>query len=395
MTPRRILVVGASLAGVRTVKALRRKGFDGELILLSEEDELPYDRPQLSKQFLTAEEPVEPKLLEPGCFYDDVDLRLGVRAAGLSLRDQGVLLEDGSLVRADHVVIAAGSLARELPALEGIKGVSTLRTAADARRIRDAFAAAPRVVVIGAGHIGCEVAAAARTRGLQVTVVEARHAPGARGVGVLVGGAIAALQRDNGVDMRLGTTIASVEADNRIRALNLTDGSRAEADLVIAGIGANPRTDWLDGSGLLLRNGLACDERCRVVGGGGHVWAAGGVASWPSRRFGATLRMDHWANAAEQASALAANLLRGESAPVYDPVPYIWSDQYGHKFQIIGRVSARDDTTLLHGTLRERRFAVAYSRAGRLHGLVACDMPEVIAETRRRFALDSPEASVA
>nr|WP_281408621.1 FAD-dependent oxidoreductase [Rhizobium tropici] len=375
--------MGASLAGVRAVKALRRKGFGGEIVLIGEEGELPYDRPPLSKQFLTSDEPITPRLLEAASFYDTVDLRLGVRATALSLRDQAVTLNDGSSVAADHIIIATGASARSLPGLpDRIKGVTTFRTAADARRVREAFDEGPRVVVIGAGFIGCEIAASARARGLQVTVIELRHSPVIRDVGALVGGTIAALHRENGVDMRFGTTVSSFVADKRIRALHLSDGSRIEADLVVVGVGANPRTDWLDGSGLLLRNGLACDERCRVIGGGGHVWAAGDVASRPSSRFAESLRVEHWTNASEQASALASNLLDPNLFRPYDSIPYFWSDQYQHRYQIIGRISSSDDTTLLHGTLRERPFAVAYHRDGRLRGVVACDMPDVIAQAR-------------
>lgn len=394
--PGRIAVVGASLAGVRTVKALRRKGFDGEIVLIGEEERLPYDRPPLSKQFLTAPEPVAPRLLEAESFYDTVELRLGVRATGLSLRDRTVSLHDGSSVKADHIVIATGASARSLSGVpEGLRGVTTFRTVADAQRVRDAFDEGPRVVVIGAGFIGCEIAAAARARGLQVTVVELRHAPVIRDVGALVGSTIAALHRENGVDLRFGTTVTSFEADDRIRALHLSDGSRIEADLVVVGVGANPRTDWLDGSGLLLRNGLACDERCRVVGGDGHVWAAGDVASWPSARFGETLRIEHWTNASEQASALASNLLDPLSARTYDAVPYFWSDQYHHRYQIIGRISSTDDTTLLHGSLRERPFAVAYYRQKRLRGVIACDMPDVIADAHRQLDAEAHSVTMA
>jgi 3-phenylpropionate/trans-cinnamate dioxygenase ferredoxin reductase subunit len=386
--PGRIAIVGASLAGARTLRALRRKGFDGEVVLIGEEDELPYDRPPLSKQFLTENECPSPKSLESPSFYDGVDLRLGVRAVGLSLRDRAVLLGDGSSVTADHVVVTTGSVARTLPSLDAVEGVTTLRTAADARRIQHAFTTSPKVVVVGGGFIGCEVAASARERGLQVTIVEALPAPVMHEVGVLVGGTIAALHRENDVDIRLGVTVAAFEADEAIRSVTLTDGTRLEADLVIVGIGANPRTDWLDGSGLLLRNGLACDEHCRVIGGDGHVWAAGDVASWPSRLFGERLRIEHWTNAVEQATAVAANLLDAASASAYDAVPYFWSDLYQHRYQLVGRLSSHDDTMLLQGSLRKGQFAVAYSRAGRLRGVVTRDMPEVIATVRQRLSTE-------
>ncbi len=382
------------MAGVRTVKALRRKGFDGEIVLIGEENELPYERPPLSKQFLTSEDQIEPKQLEPQCFYDGIDLRLGRRAVSLNRRERSITLDDESVVRADDVVIATGSVARTLPALEGVAGVTPLRTVADARRIRDAFAKSPRVVVVGGGFIGCEVAASARQRELDVTIVEALHAPIIRGLGALVGDTIAAMHRENGVTVHLDSTVASFEADHRIRAITLTDGTRLEADLLVVGIGANPRTDWLDHSGLEVRNGVVCDEHCRAQGGGGHVWAAGEVACWPSRRFGESLRIEHWTNSAEQGNALAASLLDGDAARPYDPVPYIWSDQYGQRFQIVGRVSAHDQTMLMHGSLRQRQFAVGYWRDGRLRGVAARDMPEMVAEAREQLGNRSPELTL-
>jgi NADPH-dependent 2,4-dienoyl-CoA reductase/sulfur reductase-like enzyme len=384
--PRRIVVVGASLAGVRVVKALRRKGFHGQLVLIGEEDELPYDRPPLSKRFLSAQGPVEPKLLEPEAFYDGVDLRLGTRAVELRPRDAAVALDDGSAVRADHVVVATGAAARTLPALRNDDRASSLRDLADARRIRAAFDSASHVLIVGGGFIGCEVAASARTRGIQVTIVEAAAAPVVRGVGLVVGNAIAALHRDNGVDLRLATGIASVEAVGDRRVVTLTDGSLVETDFIVVGIGAHAQTDWLEGSGLTLSNGVLCDDRCRAAGGAGHVWAAGDVAAWPSRLFGDMRRVEHWTNAAEQASAVASNILGTSAAPAYDPIPYVWSDQYQHKIQILGSVSGEDDTTILKGSLAARQFAVAYSRAGRVRGLVACDLPGQIASARPLIA---------
>ena len=388
-------MVGASLAGVRVLKALRRKGFDGQLVLIGEEDELPYDRPPLSKRFLTTTDPVEARLLEPEGFYEGVDLRLGTRAAGLRPRDKAIVLEDGSLVRADHVVIATGAVARGLPGLQDDERTSCLRSLADARRIRAALKGSARVLIVGGGFIGCEVAASARQRGLEATIVEVAQAPVIRGVGALVGGAIAAIHRDNGVDMRLGAGVASVEAVGDQRVVTLTDGSQVETDFIVVGIGAHAQTDWLEGSGLTLSNGVLCDDRCQAAGASGHVWAAGDVAAWPSRLFGGTQRIEHWTNAAEQASVVASNILGAKDASSYDPIPYVWSDQYEHKIQILGSVRGDDDTTVLRGSLDARQFAVAYSRDGLFRGVVACNLPGAIATMRPLIAEAAPIASAA
>ncbi|MGW3943706.1 NAD(P)/FAD-dependent oxidoreductase [Streptomyces phaeochromogenes] len=392
--PPRIAVVGASLAGARVLRALRRRGFDGRLVLIGEENELPYDRPPLSKQYLTAPDPVPVKRLEPEGFYNGMELRLGVRATALNLRERSVLLDDGSTVEADHIVITTGAAARSLAGLPDGERVARLRTAADARRIRSAFDSIRHLLVVGGGFIGCEVAASARGRGLAVTVIEPAPAPVLRGVGATVGAMLAELHRDNGVDFRLGVTVADVDERGGRPVVTLSDGSRIETDFVVVGVGASARTDWLDSSGLDLSDGVLCDDRCRVVGTGGHVWAAGDIAAWPSERFGATRRIEHWTNAAEQAGVLAANLLDGATAPTYDPVPYVWSDQYQHKIQILGSVSGEDDTTLLDGSFEERRFVLAYARDGLLRGLVACDMPREIAARRSLVATPTPMAGV-
>ncbi|KAA1176979.1 FAD-dependent oxidoreductase [Rhizobium tropici] len=391
---RRIAIVGASLAGVRTIKALRRKGFDGDVVLIGEENELPYDRPPLSKQFLTSDDPVAAKLLEPESFYDSVDLRLGVRATGLSLRDQSIALNDGSRVYADHIVIATGANARSLPGLPDSDRVARLRTIEDARRIRSAFANAEHILVVGGGFIGCEVAAAARKRGLAVTIIEPASAPVIRGVGALVGGIIASLHRERGVDVRLGVNVRSVDQGVGGCLATLSDGTQIETSFIVVGVGAVAGTGWLQGSGLDLSNGVLCDAHCRAVGGGGHVWAAGDVAAWPSGLFGEVRRIEHWTNAAEQAGCLATNLLDSDAASGHDPVPYVWSDQYEHKIQILGSVNGDDDTKLLQGSIEDLRFSLAYSRAGLLRGVVAFDMPSEVVAMRPLIAGLAPMASM-
>ena len=384
-TPGRIVVVGASLAGVRTAKALRRKGFDGPLAIIGEEDELPYDRPPLSKQFLTADEPAL-KPLEKEDFYDGVELRLGQRAVGLDRAAGAVRLADGTEVTGEHVVIATGTRARSLPLLPDGERVARLRSAADAVRIRAALETVRSLVVIGGGFIGCEVAASAGSLGIDVTIVEPAAAPVVRGVGEWVGGVLADVHRDHGVDVRLGVAVAHAEHRSSGVSVVLTDGTRIETEFVVVGIGAQACTDWLAGSGLPLADGVVCDDRCRVAGGGGRIWAAGDVARWPSGTFGGDRRVEHWTNAVEQSAVVAANLLDDGSDVRHDPVPYVWSDQYGHKIQILGDVGSRFETTLLQGSVAERRFAVAYADQGVLCGVVAFDMPREIVQKRPLIA---------
>lgn len=389
----RIVVVGASLAGVRTAKALRRKGFDGPLAIIGEEDVLPYDRPPLSKQFLTADEPAL-KPLENEEFYDGVELRLGQRAVGLDRAAGAVRLADGSKVTGEHVVIATGTRARSLPLLPDGERVARLRSAADAARIRAALSSARHLLVVGGGFIGCEVAASARSLGIEVTIVEPASAPVVRGVGEWVGGVLADVHRDHGVDVRLGVSVADAELGSSGVSVVLTDGSHVETDFVVVGIGAEACTDWLDGSGVPLANGVVCDDRCRVMGGGGRIWAAGDVARWPSGTFGGDRRVEHWTNAVEQSAVLAANLLDDAADLRHDPVPYVWSDQYGHKIQIVGDVGARFETTLLQGSVAERRFAVAYSDQGVLCGVVAFDLPREVVQKRPLIASAARMADV-
>jgi len=207
-----------------------------------------------------------------------------------------------------------------------------------------------------------------------------------RVVGEQVGGMIAGLHRDRGVDLRLGTGVTGTELAADHQMVTLTDGTIVEAGFVLVGVGAQPWTDWIEGSGLELADGVLCDDRGRAVGGDGRIWAVGDVAVWPSARFESTRRIEHWTNATEQAGVLAANLLGLPDAPTHDPVPYVWSDQYEHKVQILGRFDGEDETTLYSGSLEERRFTLLYSRAGVLRGVVAVDSPREVAELRPRIA---------
>ena len=393
--PIRVVVVGASLAGARVIKALRRKGFDGQIALIGEEAQLPYDRPPLSKQFLTSVKPLGLKFLEQQAFYDDIELRIGSRAVGLRRLERCVELDNGSTVCGDHIVIATGARPRTLPGLPAEEQTAYLRTVGDAERIRLwLHSGAGHLLIVGAGFIGCEVAAAARKCGLEVTLVDQERFPVRRGVGEQVGEAIADLHRDNGVTMRLGVSVQTVESGGERKVVTLSDGARFDADFVVVGIGAVADTDWLVGAGLRVGDGLLCDHGCRAIGGDGRIWAVGDVASWPSLRMGGTQRLEHWSNAVEQAAVVAANIADQKATARHDPIPYIWSDQYGHKFQMLGAVG-EGDATLLRGALSDRRFALAFSRAGRLRGVITCDLPDEIANLRNLVATSAPMKDVA
>jgi NADPH-dependent 2,4-dienoyl-CoA reductase/sulfur reductase-like enzyme len=380
MTPH-IAVVGASLGGSRTVRMLRQRGYVGRITLIGAEPHRPYDRPPLSKGFLTADE-ATPKYLEAGDLLDSVEMRLNVRAVALRLGDREIETDDGHRIRVDHVVVATGAAARRLPGDSPRTGVHTLRTLDDAEAIRRGLMNTERVVIVGAGFIGCEVAAAARDLGVDVVMVDPGAAPVVRGVGTKIGTAVADLHRAHGVDLRLRTSVTRVEGVDRVRAVQLSDGSRITTDMLIVGIGANPQTGWLTGSGVNLNDGVVCDRYCRAVGGGGHVWVVGDVARWHSTRYNELLRLEHWTNAAEQGAHVAANILAGDAVTPYDPLPYVWSDQYGSKFQILGRIQPDYEIEVLSGSLCENRYLVGFFKSGLLRGVLGRSMPTLVARYR-------------
>ena len=373
---RSVVVVGASLAGLRAAEALRREGFDGTLTVLGDEAHEPYDRPPLSKQVLTGawdESKTVLRRIDDAAF----DLRLGVRATGLDVAGRRVTLAGGEEVPFDGLVIATGSTPRLIPGTPHLEGIHTLRTLDDCRALRAAFAAAAHVVVIGAGFIGSEVAASARALGLEVTVLEALPVPLQRVLGREMGAHCETLHRDHGTHVRLGVGVAGFAGSHRVEAVHLADGSTLEAEVVVVGVGVRPCTDWLDGSALTIDDGVVCDSRCRAVGGDGVVVAAGDVARWDHPRFG-SMRVEHWTNAATQAGAAARALLLGDGAEVYEPMPYFWSDQYDTKIQYVGHAGGDDAVEVVEGDVAERRFVAAYGRGGRTVAALSFNRPSRI-----------------
>ena len=380
--PSSVTIVGASLAGLRAAETLRRDGFDGPITLVGDEAHEPYDRPPLSKQVLAGDwEPDRIALTPSDKLADlDLDLRFGATAAGFDLASRTLRTTGGETggqtLEVDALLIVTGARCRTLG--QPREGVHVLRSLDDCLALRADFDAAPdRVVVVGAGFIGAEVAATARTRGLDVTVVEALSAPLIRVLGPEMGEVCAAVHRDHGVDLRTGVGVEGFDGAGRVERVRLTDGSAVDASVVVVGIGVVPNTEWLEGSGLALDDGVVCDAAGLAAPG---VAAAGDVARWPNRRFGEVMRVEHWDNAAAQ-GAHSARALLGASEP-YEPVPWFWSDQYDRKIQLAGHVRPDDEVRVVAGSVAERRFAALYARGGRLMGALGFNRPRHVMRYR-------------
>jgi NADPH-dependent 2,4-dienoyl-CoA reductase/sulfur reductase-like enzyme len=404
-----IVVVGASLAGVQAADTLREQGFEGRVVLVGAEPHLPYDRPPLSKELLAGTSTPEDALLRPADHFDKrgIDLVLETTATSLDLHRRVVHLADAggdtAALAFDGLVVATGAAPRHLrgtgrPTGSGsglstgsgpgssLEGVHVLRTLDDCLAISAALDTSPRVVVVGAGFIGAEVAATCRGRGLDVTVVEALPVPLAKAVGPAVGAALAELHRDNGVALRTGVGVAALEGAGRLERVVLADGSAIEADLVVVGVGVAPRTAWLEDSGLTLDDGLVCDAACVAAPG---VVAAGDVARWDNQLFGGLMRVEHWTNAVEQGAAAATSLLAaaaGHEPPAFAPVPYFWSDQYGRRIQYVGASRPEDEMVVVDGSLDQRRFVAIYGRDGRIVAALAVGRARHLMAYRRMIA---------
>jgi NADPH-dependent 2,4-dienoyl-CoA reductase/sulfur reductase-like enzyme len=389
-------VVGASLAGLRAVETARREGFEGRITLVGAEPHLPYDRPPLSKHFLAGAigGDVDAVHLRAADTYEslDVEMLLGRRAVALDVGAHQLRLDDGGVVPWDGAVIATGAMPWRPPGWSR-PGVFDLRTLDDCVALRSAFAARPRLVVVGGGFIGSEVAATARGLGLDVTLVEGLPSPMIRGVGAALGAVMGEVHVDHGVALRCGVPVESLLGGERVEAVRLADGTVLAADVVVVGLGVRPCTEWLDTSGLTLADGVVCDQFCAAAPG---VYAAGDIARWHHPLLGVSTRVEHWTNATEQGAMAMSNLLHGADAAPFAPVPYFWSDQYDVKVQVAGWPRADDETRVVRGSLQERRAVVAYGRRGRLVGALTLNWPRWIAEYRRALAAEmSWESGVA
>jgi 3-phenylpropionate/trans-cinnamate dioxygenase ferredoxin reductase component len=383
---RRIVIVGASLAGLRAAEALRDRGFDGELTLIGDEPHRPYDRPPLSKQVLQGAWEPEQTFFRKKDGYDALalDMRLGVRAVSVDLRARRVALADGTFADYDRLVIATGARVRTLSAMAPRAGLFTLRGLDDAIVLRRALMDAPRVAIVGAGFIGLEVAASCRARGLPVTVIESLPIPLSPIVGPTVGDMVAAMHRDHGVDLRTGVVVTDILGESRVAGVALSDGSRIDADVVVLGIGVTPNTEWLEGSGLTIDNGIVCNGSGEAAP---DVYAAGDVARVANRWHGDSPRIEHWTNAVEQAVHAAENALAGpEASTSFSSVPYFWSDQYDRRIQFIGGGPPHDEIVIVDGSLADRRLTALYRRGDRLVACLALNQPRALIKYRKLLA---------
>ncbi|CAL9284096.1 FAD-dependent oxidoreductase [Streptomyces olindensis] len=382
---RTVAVVGASLAGLSAARSLRKRGYDGRLVVIGDELHRPYDRPPLSKEFLVGTLGEAELALET----DDEDLGadwlLGVRATGLDHARRAVRLGDGREVQADGVVIATGAAARTLPGSEGLAGVHTLRTLDDARALRDELLRGGRLVVIGGGFIGAEVASTASSLGLDVTVVEAARTPLAGPLGEAMGAIVSALHADHGVRLECGAGVKGLSGERRVDAVLLEDGRSVPADIVVVGVGARPNVEWLAGSGIALDDGVKCgaDGRTSLAG----VVAVGDCANWYDPRTGRHRRVEHWTGARERPDAAVATLLAGGAVEPGAPrPPYFWSDQYGVKIQFAGHATGADSVTIEAGTADDRDVLAVYRRAGDPVAVLGMNQPRLFMRWRKQLA---------
>jgi 3-phenylpropionate/trans-cinnamate dioxygenase ferredoxin reductase component len=382
----RVVIVGASLAGLRAAEALRAEGFAGRLTIVGDEPDALYDRPPLSKSVLAGRLPVERTAL-PQLGKVEAEWLLGVPAAGLDLAGRKVQLDDGRQVGFDRLLIATGTRARRWPDPEAaaLDGVVSLRTRDDAARLRARLAAGPgRVLIIGCGFIGSEVASACRELGLAVTVVERSRAPLAGALGLAAGTVVGRLQCQHGVDLRCGVTVMELEgdADRRLRRVWLSDGDVLDADVAVIALGAARNTEWLRGAGLAAdARGVVCDAFCRAFDADAAVtddiFVAGDVARWPHPLYdGQLLAVEHWGNAVEQAATAAHNMVCAPSQRRHHkPLPAFWSNQFGWNLKLVGLPSVADEITLTQGSVAGNRFVAVYGRQGRTVAAVAVNAP--------------------
>ena len=378
-------MVGAGLAGLRSAEALRRGGFTGQLTLVGAETHFPpYDRPPLSKQLLAGTWDLDKVVLRTDDDLD-LDLKLGRRATSLDARNKRLTLDADEELAYDGLVIATGAEPRHLPAAADHGGVFVLRTLEDCLALKAALAGSPRVAVVGAGFIGCEVAATCRQLGLEVTIVEFLPLPLVRVVGPVIGEVCAGLHRDHGVKLVLGVGVAGVEGHDRVERLSLTDGTSVEADVVVVGIGVAPATDWLGGLGAHPRQRHrvrrdVCGRRRRWRGGRRR---RGPLAQPPLRPGHAHRALDQRRRAGRGRRRNAAGGPRRAAALRADP--YFWSDQYDVKFMSVGMIGPDDDVEVVDGSLEERKFIASYTRAGKLVGAFACNNPRALMQWRKQI----------
>lgn len=387
-----VVIVGASVAGVATADALRKAGHDGGVTLIDADRHLPYDKPPLSKAALKPDWDARKCLLRPEQHYREkgIDLVLGQAVRSLDPVRPAVKLAGGDEIGGDAVVIATGVRARQLSGMPELRGVHTIRSLDDSVALSRELAGAPRLVIVGGGFIGAEVASVAADLGANVTIVEARERPFQHLFGAEVAASLARRHDRHGVRLLCGKGVERLVGETRVEQVVLTDGTVLDADVVLLGLGAEPVVDWLGGSGVRLGNGVVCDDSGRT--NRQDVYAAGDVAAWwhPAGRH---VRVEHWTTAKEQGTAVARAIL-GASAPA-PSVPYFWSDQYGSRLQFLGTSDGYDSSQVIHGSLGTDEYVVLYRKAGTVIGALGLGATRELMRCRALIGHQDPAAEKA
>jgi 3-phenylpropionate/trans-cinnamate dioxygenase ferredoxin reductase subunit len=363
------VIVGASLAGASAAAALRQAGFDGQVMLIGAEPHFPYERPPLSKQYLRGEIPFEKTLVRPAAFYQQnrIETVFGVRVTRVDPAERTVALSTGQHIRYDKLLLATGVRNRRppIPGLD-LPGVLTLRSAVDSDALRDEVRPGRRAVVIGMGFIGCEVAASLRQQGVDVVSVDPSPTPLFRSIGPEVGGVLAEIHQEHGVESIFGDGVAAFEGDRRLRRVLTSRRRSIECDFAVAGIGVEPEVDFIAGSGIETDNGVLVDEHCRSTADG--IFAAGDVANHYHPLLQRRIRVEHWQNAMQQGAAAARNMLGKRES--YAPVHWFWSDQYDMNLQYAG-LHLQGDRIVVRGSLESRQFLAFYINGDRINAVVS------------------------
>lgn len=383
-----LIIVGAGHAAGQAVATLKQKKFAGEIRLIGEENWLPYQRPPLSKKFLAGQLPAERLYVKPPAFYEDpsVSVQLGTRIAGIDRTQREVVSESGNAQPYDKLILAIGASARrlELPGCE-LRGIHYLRTIDDVLAIREHVKKGRRMVIVGAGYIGLEVAAVAATLGLKVTVVEMQDRVMKRVVSPQISHIYEAVHREHGVELRLNTGIERFLGEQRVSGLKLADGQELPADLVVIGIGIRPNVALAESAGLEVEDGIVVDDRCRTSDP--DIYAVGDCTFHPNALLGRSIRLESVHNALEQARTAAANVC-GEDL-CYADVPWFWSDQYDLKLQIAG-LSSGYDQAVMRGDTKARCFTCVYLKAGRIIAVDAVNSPKDFIQSKKLIAEHAP-----
>ena len=386
-----VVIVGSSLAGLRAAETLRLEKYEGRIIIVGAEDRQPYDRPPLSKKVLAGEWEAERiSLRKPEDLAKlNIDWKLGSAATALDTKNRTIALASGETISFDGLIIATGSGVRKLPNQPEWKGVHVVRTLDDSLNLRADLNPGARLVVIGAGFIGLEVAATAKARGCEVTVLEGAPAPMMRGLGGEMGHAAALVHADNGVQLRCDVKVAGLVegSPGAVDGVALDGGEIVPADVVVVGIGVVPATQWLENTQIELRDGVVCDDTLNA--GLPGIYAAGDVCRWFNNLYYQEMRVEHWTTASEQGAAAASNLLavsRGEQPKPYAAVPFFWSDQFTARIQFLGRANGDETAHIVVGSPEERSFVALYEQDGYLKAALGVSRPKQLMPFRKLLA---------